>query len=94
MVMNRTQTFVVPDNVISRQIDDEVILVNLATDRIFSLNSTGARLWEIVSTGSTAGEVRSEMLAVYDVEPEQLDREIDALLRQLMDEGFLVESSS
>lgn len=88
--MNRTQTFTVPVDVISRRIDQEVILINLDTDQVYSLNSTGADFWELVSAGRTLDEVRTAMLDRYDVVPDQLEQEISGMVRQLLDEGFLV----
>lgn len=92
--MNKTQTFTVPIDVISRHIDQEAILVNLDTDQIFSLNSTGAHFWELLAAGNSLEEARTVMLDHYEVAPDQLDQEIGGMVRQLLDEGFLVARSS
>jgi hypothetical protein len=36
------------DDVVSRRLEDEVVLVHLRTNRIYKLNETGARLWELL----------------------------------------------
>jgi hypothetical protein len=77
-----------PD-VIAKQIDDECVLVHLGTDRIYRLNRTGARVWELLSAGYDRVGVHERMLQEFEVDPDQLVREIDGLLTSLQDEGLV-----
>ena len=49
-----------PD-VVARRVDDEVVLVNLQTNRIFALNSTGARFWELLEGGADRVEIEETL---------------------------------
>ena len=78
-----------PDaDVVSQRLDDEVVLINLRTNRMFSLNRTGARAWELLQTGHDWSATRSALLYEFDVNPATLDRELEALSASLAVEGF------
>ena len=77
------------DDVVARRLDDVVVLINLATNRMFELNSTGARVWELISAGSTLEEVRDAMLREFDVTESDLRAATDSLTEWLTAEGLL-----
>jgi hypothetical protein len=83
--MNRSPDFV------SRRLDDEVVLVNLRTNKVFALNRTGARAWELLQTGRDWEAIRDELGEEFDVEPKELDRDLKALAASLAAEGFVNE---
>lgn len=77
-----------PD-VVARQLDDEVVLVNLRTNRIYELNPTAARLWELLGSGCDVEQASERMLDEFEVEQAELAAEIDALVAQLASEGLV-----
>jgi hypothetical protein len=66
-----------------RRVDDDVVLVQLRTNRIYSLSTTAARAWELLSEGLDRPEVERSLLEEYDVAPDELGRSLDELLREL-----------
>ena len=74
---------------VSRRLDDEVVLMNLRTNKIFALNRTAARAWELLQTGHDWTAIRGVLLTEFDVRPEDLDRDLDALSASLATEGFV-----
>ena len=84
-------SFIPSNEVVSRRLDDIVVLIHLKTNRIFELNATGARLWELIGAGSTLGEIREIMLNEFDVAPVDLADEIAALTRQLESEELIAK---
>lgn len=77
-----------PDAVHER-VGNEVVLVHLRTNRIFSLNQTGARLWELIAQGMSRAEMKQTLLDEFDVGADQLDAELDALLTSLTSERLI-----
>lgn len=77
-----------PD-VVARRVDDEVVLVQLSRNHVFSLNRTGARLWELVAEGCSTAEALERMLEEFDVSRAELKDECDALLELLLREELL-----
>jgi hypothetical protein len=77
-----------PDT-LAQRVGDEVVLINLKTDRIFVLNRTGARLWELLAARHTRAEIRERLLDEFDVTGGQVDAEIESLLAALRDERLI-----
>ncbi len=83
-------SFPTPDpDVAFQRVDDEVVLVHLKTNQIFALNATGARFWELLAEGRPRAEIEAVMLGEFDVSPEALAGEIDALLAALARERLV-----
>jgi Coenzyme PQQ synthesis protein D (PqqD) len=82
-------TFRPQPDVVSRRLDDQTVLVNLRTNRIFELNRTGARLWDLLGEGSSESQIVERLLAEFDVPQEQLEREVRELIDSLLDEGLI-----
>jgi Transglutaminase-like superfamily/Coenzyme PQQ synthesis protein D (PqqD) len=77
------------EEVLGRRIGDELILVNLRTNGISALNRTGARFWELLMARRDWDDTREALLEEFDVEPDELDRELDALVGALTAGGFV-----
>lgn len=77
-----------PD-VVSRRLGDEIVLVHLKTNRIFSLSPTGARLWELLSEGRSRPEIEQQLQHEYDVSQETVSAEIDSLVTTLEGEALV-----
>jgi hypothetical protein len=82
-----------PD-VLWQRLDDEVIVMQLKTDRIFSLNPTGARFWELIAGGMKLAVVREEMGKEFDVQPDVLAAEVEGILALLIGEQLLIARES
>jgi Coenzyme PQQ synthesis protein D (PqqD) len=79
----------VPD-VAYRELEGEMVLVHLGTNRIYSLNETGARFWELLAAGNERAEIERLLLAEFDVRPAELRQEIESMLGALAEEGLVV----
>jgi hypothetical protein len=69
--------------VAARRVDDRVVLVNLQTNHIYSLNATGSRLWELLGVARSRDELVAALRDEFDVAPAQLEHETDSLLAEL-----------
>ena len=78
-----------PD-VVSRRLDDEVVLVHLGTNRIYRLNSTGGRYWELREEGLEQDEIMARLEEEFAVDRATLAAEIAALSGQLERQGLVV----
>ena len=77
-----------PD-VVYRELEGEVVLVHLKSNRIFALSQTGARLWELLAAGVSRDEIRRRLLEEFAVDAAQLDREVDELFVSLRAEQLV-----
>lgn len=77
-----------PD-VIAQRMEDEMVLVHLGTNHIYSLNQTGARAWELLAEGHGPDGIQRTMLDEFDVVETELSAEIDGFLSTLQTEGLV-----
>ncbi len=80
-----------PDALATR-VGEEIVLVDLRTDRIYSLNRTAARIWELLCADCDRTEVERRMLDEFEVTPDQLAEAIDELVVSMTQDGLLVRS--
>jgi len=79
-----------PDpNVLAKRVEDDIVLVHLETNRIFELNRTAAFLWDALASEPTQAELEERMAQEFDVDRDELAREIDELLRQFTSEQLI-----
>lgn len=72
-----------------RELNGQMVLVHLGTDRIYSLNETGARFWQLLASGQDRAAIHAQLLAEFEIEPEELDSEIDRIVAQLTEAGLV-----
>ncbi len=78
-----------PD-VLFKRVDEELVLVKIASNEIFALNETGARLWELISEGAGVEAATSRLSEEYG-EPERgLRVQVEVFVAELRSEGFLL----
>ena len=67
-------------NVVSRQIEDEAVLVHPVQGKVRVLNAVGARVWELADGQHTVAEIAQMITAEYEVDlPSRRSRCIDLL---------------
>lgn len=69
--------------VVSQRLDDEVILVDLTTDRVYALNDTAARVWELLASGRSIEHIERKLAQEFTVSPAHLRRSVTRLVSML-----------
>lgn len=77
-----------------RELGGEGVLLDLASGIYFGLDETGARLWQLLQAHGSLRRVFDEMLAEYDVTPEQLQADLLAFVGDLTRRNLVTVSSS
>jgi len=67
----------------------ETVILQLKKGVYYSLDRVGSRIWELLQRPWGFGELREMLLAEYEVEPEQCERDLLALLQQLEGAGLI-----
>jgi hypothetical protein len=70
-------------DVVSRRVGEEIVLVHLESEEMYSLNQTGARAWELLGEGHDEESIEATLADEYAIEREDARRELDALLGEL-----------
>ena len=79
----------VPEDVLSRDLGSESVLLNLDTESYFGLDEVGASMWKALTKGHSVAFALKELSAVYDVAPHTLERDLLALAGKLLEHGLL-----
>jgi len=77
-----------PD-VITREMGDETILLDLASGMYFGLDPVGARFLALVEQGKSPLQARDSLLELYKIDPAVLDQDLEALLENLSLNGIV-----
>jgi len=73
----------------SSDLTGETVILNLKSGMYYGLSAVGVSIWNLIQEPKAVSEVRDVILAKYDVEPEQCDRDVLALVEELATEGLI-----
>jgi hypothetical protein len=70
-------------------VEEEAFLLNMQTNQYYRLDEVGARLWGLLQAGKSLKDSYQALLEEYEVEPDQLERDILKLLEKLKEQGLV-----
>ena len=79
----------IADDVVFRDLAGESVLLNLSTSTYFGLDAVGTRLWHLIAEHGSTAVVLETLLAEYDVDALRLQKDLDALIDQLLAKKLL-----
>ncbi|MHB1150641.1 MAG: PqqD family protein [Thermoleophilia bacterium] len=87
------------ENMVWRKIADETILVPVHREMVdlesvYTLNETAAYIWSLIDGKRTVEQILREMVAEFDVEPKQVEKDLSVCLSQLLEIAGIKEASS
>lgn len=74
---------------LSSDLGGEAVILNLKSGTYFSLNTVGTSIWNLIQEPKTIREIQDALLAEYQVEAEQCNHDLLAILQQLEAEGLI-----
>lgn len=92
--MSGRLTASVSEHVLVQKLGEDMVLLDLRAEEYYSLNSSGSHLWRLMTAHSEPFEwetVTQQVTALYDeqLDIDQLNADMQALLNELMSEGLL-----
>lgn len=78
---------------VATEVNDEVVLMSLERDRCYGLGSTGSDIWRRIFEPIAVSELMTQLLAVYDSAPGQIEADVLRTLNQFAAEGLIQVSS-
>ncbi len=67
----------------TRQVDEQLVLLDLRSQTYLSLNRAGAELWPLLVEGVGRERLVEALRERHDLEPAVAERDVDALVAQL-----------
>lgn len=80
---------VVPEQVLARQLDDEMVILDLKSEHYFGLDDVGTAMWNEVTQAESIERAYQQLLEQFDVEPETLRTDLNDLVQKLVDSQLL-----
>lgn len=84
-----TRRAVVPDQVVVRQLDDELVILDLTSESYFGLDEVGTVMWNELTAATSLEQAYTNLLGLYDVSPEELRLDFEAMIEKLIDNHLL-----
>jgi hypothetical protein len=79
----------IPAHVLTRRLDDELVLLNLDNDFYFGLDEVGTRMWEVLALAPSIDVAIDQLVAEYDTEPQRVRNDVEKLVAELVDNGLV-----
>ncbi len=67
-----------------------MVTMSIENGMYYGMNAVASRIWELIPEPKSISEVCDTLLDEYQVDPEQCEKEVLALVSQLNDEGLIV----
>jgi hypothetical protein len=77
------------DNVVSRELEGETVILDLKTGTYFGLNPVGTRIWALIQQHGSLRKVFEELQTEYEVSSETLESDLLQLVDQLSAKGLV-----
>jgi hypothetical protein len=87
--MDLDRAITVSPDTLFQEVEGEAVILDMARGKYFGLDEVGTRIWQLLQDHGTARAVFNQMLAEFDVEPERLEADLEALLQALAESGLV-----
>ena len=94
MALSKEQTFRIPEEVLFQEVSGETVLLDLASESYFGLDSLGTRIWFLLNADKNVGQVLDALLEEYEVDLGTLEADLEELLDELLAAGLIQARSS
>lgn len=74
---------------VSSTLEDEEVILHLASGTYYGLNAVGQRVWTLIQSPQSVRTVCDRLHAEFEVSREQLETDVLALLREMQDEDLV-----
>ena len=93
--MSETSSFIydlamkIPDQVISKKLQDEEVILELKSGTYYGLNDTGTFIFDLVKNGHSKAAIAQKLADEYEIGPEQAKEDVDSFLAEMKSESLL-----
>jgi hypothetical protein len=72
-----------------REVEGEIVALDLRTSRYLAVNRSGARLWSILAVGASKQQLVAHLVDVYGIPPDRAEAETTEFLDALAAEQLI-----
>jgi len=90
--MTLAKNLIVSPEAIAKQVGDEIVILHVGNGTYFGLDAVGSRIWQLMAERKSPSEICEVVLEEYDVSREDLERDIIALIKDLVAQDLISTS--
>lgn len=79
-----------PENLLVHNLGEEAVILNLTTEKYYTLNGVGYHMWQVLTSSATLDEAFGKLRDAYDVEEAVLRHDFDMFVDHLNQQQLLV----
>ena len=88
--MQLSDRFTVSDEVVAREVNGEMVLLDLNSGQYFGLDAVGGRIWQLLSEAPrTLAELCDHIEREFDAPRERIEADLMMLAKQLQDQELI-----
>ena len=88
--MEPLKTYHKNPHIVTTELEDGAILLNLNTKYYYNLNETGLSIWQALDESGDPEIIATKLTDAYDIDKKQASTYLDELLADLEKEGLII----
>ena len=93
MTISFSDRVTIPDGVLLSNLQEEVVILNLDSERYFGLDDVGTRFLTVLNTSDSIEAAYEVLRAEYDVDADALRQDLLDLVEDLVKQGILIRAN-
>ncbi|MHB8844964.1 MAG: PqqD family protein [Nitrospirota bacterium] len=90
MEIAATNSYKAPDNYSWRDVNNELVVLNLQSGEYFTFNDVGRLIWLSVNDGKPVGDITRLVVEQYATTEDKAQNDVTAFISNLLTEGLLI----
>jgi hypothetical protein len=78
---------------VSGNMDGEIVMLSLQRGEYFGLDKVGSRIWELIEHSTIVGNIKQALLEEYEVDELTCEKDLIEFLEDLGNKGLLIAST-
>jgi hypothetical protein len=83
------QKVIISSEVLSQEVDGETVLLDMNSENYFGLDEVGTHIWQLLNEDSNLQAVFDTLFEEYEVDENQLEKDLQEYLKQLAAAGLI-----
>ena len=92
VVLGEARSFDVVGDILTKQIENEAIIMHMPTGAYYNLSETSLSFWEALQNKQPLQPVVDQIINEYEVEPSRVVEDLQVFLQDLLEFGIVRES--
>jgi len=81
--------YIINENITSKTVGNEAILLNFDSGEYFSLNETGVQIWDLLKKGHNLSSIIDILGKSHDKKSEDLNKDVVFLVKELTEKNLI-----